>query len=241
MAILVFALVMLFVLIQSIYGAGILIFGVPVLMLYGLDYLEIIGILVPSSITISVLQLFKCRDIKSKEIKILPIAIIGIVIGLSTSIFASRTDIVPTIIGTMMLLATLLRSNAAVKSRMAILLTKYRLIFHFLNAILHGFSNLGGILLTFYSASVHKEKIHSMHCTALFYLVYAGSQIIILFWIGQGSLFQSGFFYAPFTAALYLILGQKTFSLISQRQFDKLATLFFFIAGLIFVCGFAVF
>ena len=228
---------MIFVVIQSIFGAGLLIFGVPVLLLYGLDYLDIVGMLLPSSIAISMLQLFKHRNIKSTELKLLPLAILGITIGLSLSIFNGNSNVISRIIGLSMLFASLLRSNSAVKKYTASVLMKHRSIFHFANSIFHGFSNLGGILLTFYSASVYKDKINSMCCTALYYLVYAASQTIILICIGKAVIFQSGLPFLPLTLALYLVVGQKTFGFISQHQFDNLATAFFFFAGAVFLCS----
>ena len=228
---------MVFVFVQSVYGAGILIFGVPVLIIYGLDYLDIVGLLLPSSMIISTLQLFKNRNIKSSEVKFLPLAILGILIGLGFSILAFKSNLNPITIGVLMLFATLLRTNALIRKYIEDFLMKNRAIFHLINAILHGFSNLGGIFLTFYSASVYKEKIYSMHCTALFYLVYSASQIIIIYCIGRGDIFLAGLFYTPITALLYLLLGQKTFNRINQHQFDKLATVFFFFTGLLLVFG----
>jgi len=229
--------IMILVVIQSIYGAGLLIFGVPFLIIIGLDYLDIIGLLLPSSIIISILQLFKNQKIKSSELKILPFAILGIIIGLSISVFAFKSNVPPMAIGGLMLLATLLRTNTLIRRQMVGFLIKNRLIFHIMNAIFHGFSNLGGIFLTFYSTSVYEEKIYSMHCTALFYLVYAASQVIVLFCIGKGDIFQAGLFYIPGTALLYLLLGQRTLNFISQHQFDTVATVFFFSVGLIFLFG----
>ena len=230
-------LVMTFVVIQSVYGAGILIFGVPALILYGLDYLQILGLLLPSSVFISTLQLFAHRNVKVREVKYLPLASLGIIIGLSLTLIASKTNWLLTIIGILMLFATLLRTNASIRTRTASYLIKHKSMFHLTNSILHGFSNLGGIFLTFYSASVYKEKLHSVYCTALFYLIYAGAQIIILFCIGKGNIFLNGLFYTPLTALIYLLLGQKSFTLINQDLFDKLATVFFFFAGLVFLFG----
>jgi hypothetical protein len=142
----------------------------------------------------------------------------------------------PIIIGILMIFATFLRTNASIRQATTNLLVKKRALFHFLNAILHGFSNLGGILLTFYSSSVYKDKVRSMNCTATFYLIYAISQLILLFCVGKGIIFQAGLFYVPLTALLHLFLGQETFRVISQKQFDTLATVFFFFAGTLFLC-----
>jgi hypothetical protein len=41
-------LLMIFVIIQSVYGVGILVFGIPVLLICGLGYLDVLGLLLPS-------------------------------------------------------------------------------------------------------------------------------------------------------------------------------------------------
>ena len=82
---LVFLLLSVFVVIQSVYGIGILIFGVPTLLIYGLDYFSVIGLLIPSSILISILQIIKRRNIEISEVKLIPLATVGI--GIATGSF----------------------------------------------------------------------------------------------------------------------------------------------------------
>ena len=177
MTILILISLLALIIVQSILGAGILIFGVPLLIIYGFQYLEIVGLLLPSSITISALQLFKYRNIKTDEFKRLPAAILGIMIGLTILTKLDVASIVPPIIGSLILLAAFFRTSASIKLKTEHFFSQNRSLFHFFNAILHGFTNLGGVLLTVYSSTTHKAKVQSISCTALFYLVYAVSQM----------------------------------------------------------------
>ena len=222
---------MLLIIIQSTLGAGILIFGVPILTIYGFEYLDIVGLLLPSSTTISTLQLFKYRSVKTDEFKRLPAAILGIIIGLIILTKLDVTSIVPPIIGSLILLAALFRTSALTKRKTEHFFLQNRSLFHFFNAILHGFTNLGGVLLTVYSSSVHKAKVQSVSCTALFYLVYAVSQMTILMMVGQKEIFKAGLVYVPVTALIYITLGRRSFVSISQERFDTITTLFFLCAG----------
>ena len=54
--IIILAIVAALSVIQSIFGMGVLIFGTPTLLLLGYDFITAIGILVPASFTISLLQ-----------------------------------------------------------------------------------------------------------------------------------------------------------------------------------------
>ena len=230
--------VFLLIIIQSVYGVGILVFGVPTLILYGFEYLDIIGLLLPSSMMISTLQIFKNRTARGNELKHLPLAVFGVAIGLVLAAYFDTAEFMPAIVGTLMLSATFFRISALTKKYMEYYFEKYQSTFHILNAILHGFTNLGGVLLTVYSSSVHNGKIQVVYCTALFYMVYAASQMIIIFLIGHGEIFKAGLVYVPITALLYITLGQKTFRLVSQKKFEILTTYFFFFCGCILLYGY---
>ena len=231
MTILVLLSALLLIIIQSILGAGILIFGVPILTIYGFEYLDIVGLLLPSSMTISTLQLFKYRSVKTDEFKRLPAAILGIIIGLIILTKLDVTSIVPPIIGSLILVAALFRTSTLTKRKTEHFFSLNRSLFHFFNAILHGFTNLGGVLLTVYSSSAHKAKVQSVSCTALFYLVYAVSQMTILMMVGQKEIFKAGLVYVPATALIYITLGRRSFVSISQERFDTIVSLFFLCAG----------
>ena len=230
--------VFLLIIIQSVYGVGILVFGVPTLILYGFEYLDIIGLLLPSSMMISTLQIFKNRTARGNELKHLPLAVFGVTIGLVLAAYSDTAEFMPAIVGTLMLSATFFRISALTKKYMEYYFEKYQSIFHILNAILHGFTNLGGVLLTVYSSSVHNGKVQIVYCTASFYMVYAASQMIIIFLIGHGEIFKAGLVYVPITALLYTTLGQKTFRLVSQKKFEILTTYFFFFCGCILLYGY---
>ena len=222
---------MLLIIIQSTLGAGILIFGVPILTICGFEYFDIVGLLLPSSITISTFQLFKYRSVKTGEFKRLPAAILGIIIGLIILTKLDVTRVIPPIIGGLMLLAAAFRTSTLTKRKIEHFFSQKRSLFHFFNAILHGFTNLGGVLLTVYSSSAHKVKVQSVSCTALFYLVYAVSQMTILMMVGQKEIFKAGLVYVPATALIYITLGRRSFVSISQERFDTITTLFFLCAG----------
>ena len=231
MTALVILSMLLLIVIQSILGVGLLVFGVPILTICGLEYLEVVGLLLPSSLTISILQLVKFRCVKTEEFKHLPAAILGLLIGLTILTEVDLSSFVPHIIGTLMLLAALLRTNAETKRKTERFFRKNRTKFHLINATIHGFTNLGGVLLTVYSSSVYQVKVQSVLCTAQFYFVYALSQLIILVALGQKEIFGAGLTYVPVTAMTYITLGNKSFMSINQIYFEKFASLFFVCAG----------
>ena len=55
------SLIIFFIIIQSVFGVGLLLFGTPSLLILGYDFANTINILMPISITISTLQFLKSK------------------------------------------------------------------------------------------------------------------------------------------------------------------------------------
>ena len=139
------------------------------------------------------------------------------------------------ILASSMLLAAVLRSIPGVIDRLGAWLSIHRLVFHFFNAVFHGFSNLGGTLLTIYSTSVYKEQLSALRCTSVFYLIYATSQIAVLLILGEGEGLLKGLLFLPVTALIYIAISFKSVKLIGPALFSRLATLFFWFAAFVFL------
>ena len=57
------AIIIIFSVIQSLFGMGLLVFGTPTLMLSGFSYSETLSYLLPSSLVISISQLYGQKDL----------------------------------------------------------------------------------------------------------------------------------------------------------------------------------
>ena len=81
---LLYAIIFLFSVVQSVFGVGLLLFGTPTLIFLGYSYVETLWIVLPSSIAISTFQIISdYRLIYSKKpvyFFTLPAIIIGLVI-----------------------------------------------------------------------------------------------------------------------------------------------------------------
>ena len=85
-------IVVILVIIQSIFGVGLLLFGTPSLLLLGYDFANTINILMPVSISISALQFFKSKNkdinfVKEYNLFCLPFLIIFLIIALKFNYF----------------------------------------------------------------------------------------------------------------------------------------------------------
>ena len=85
-----FFIVLFCTLIQSFFGVGILVFGTPILLSLGYNYFEVLGILCPSSLGVSLAQIILMRRSGTcPKISDINQSILGVVLGTALlSIFA---------------------------------------------------------------------------------------------------------------------------------------------------------
>ena len=119
-----------FTVIQSIFGVGLLIFGTPTLLLMGYSFPETLSYLLPPSIIVSFLQVYKSRNQIvlyrfNVIIYILPMVVIGLLLAMYYFKFNLHL-----IIGSMLLLTSLTRfSEMLNKPLESYLSNNYRLGF----------------------------------------------------------------------------------------------------------------
>lgn len=231
----VYILLAFCVLIQSIYGVGLLVFGTPILLIWGLEFTTVLGLLLPSSVLLSILHIIRTKSQPIVETQMAPVAIVGVIAGIIILFQTQAPSQMPMIMAMAMLSVAILRSVPRAIDWTGHHLYRHRYLFHFLNATFHGFTNQGGTLLSFYSTFVYKEKSQALRCTSFFYLIYATAQICSLIAVGEVEIFFDGVLFMPVTALIYLVLGQRSFQQINEAIFSWLVTLFFWLAAFIFL------
>jgi len=165
--------------IQSIFGVGILLFGTPLLMLQGYNFFQTVIILLPISLFINLFQIFK--DHKAIDLvlykKILYFTIPFIVIFL---FFIKETKINIGILVGVLLLIVSAKDFSTKANRIINILIRYEKLYLILMGIVHGFTNLGGALLTalVHAKSFEKDVIRAT--IAATYATFATFQIVTL-------------------------------------------------------------
>lgn len=222
-----------FAFVQSVYGVGLLVFGTPLLILSSLSFDEALGVLLPSSALISLHQVFRYRNAPVNEAtSILPV-IFGLAFGLTLVLTIEQNLQIMPFVGTAMLIAAFIRSSDRASKALSRFLSFQKSVFHFLNAFIHGFSNLGGALLPVYASTVYKEKIRALKCTSIFYSIYSGAQILVLLVMNRAEVFMDGIILVPGCLFIYWFGSRYVIIKIPQKLFDKLAIIFFWCIGLL--------
>ncbi len=196
-----FFLILVFIVFQSIFGIGLLLFGTPTFLVFGYTFPETLSLLLPISISISLFQfVFSSKKdfkfIKKFNIFCLPSLIISIYFILNIyeqfdfKIFISITITVVTLVSFF---------NKKLKIN-----NERTNLYLVLIGIIHGISNLGGTLLSILSVSLNRnDKILSRFFISYGYLSMAISQYVVLYLLDELILNYKNFLYLAFVILIY--------------------------------------
>ena len=165
--------------IQSIFGVGILLLGTPLLVLQGYDSLQSAIVLLPISLLINLLQIFKDHSAIDSDFykKILIYTTPFIVIFL---IFINIAKINISILIGVILLLVAAKDFSIRANKMVNLLIRYEKSYLIIMGIVHGLTNLGGSLLTIISTNVHSNKNIIRYNISSGYFIFALFQLLLI-------------------------------------------------------------
>lgn len=202
--------------IQSIFGAGILLIGTPVLLLLGYDFVDILIVLLPISLALNVMKMTKYHAHIDLELlrKVMWFALppIAVFLFLVTHV---RINI-GLIIGPFLLFIAFKSISANVEQILDRLMA-YEKVYLLTVGMVHGTSNLGGSLLTALIHHKHYPKDIARVTIAACYCSFAVVQLLTL------AVFSSREIDIPlFGNIIYLLVAIVIFELIDETFFDRI-------------------
>ena len=229
-------ILVLLIVIQSIFGVGLLLFGTPSLLILGYDFANTINILMPVSICISSLQFFKSKVkdsnfIKNYNIFCVPFLAIFLIVALKLKyIFDFKI-----LVALLLVFSSVLILN---KSRFS----KFKkTFFKFQNFVLmgigsvHGLTNMGGSFLAIYSTLVSKNvKEVARYYICYGYLIMGIFQYLIVISISFDDLSFEKLYYLLIALTIYFPT-QKIFKNIDDRKFSKYINIIALVYGFLII------
>ncbi|SJM92546.1 conserved membrane hypothetical protein [Crenothrix polyspora] len=222
--------------IQSIFGVGVLLFGTPILLLLGYEFVEALGVLLPVSIAINTLQVLRhYRELDTafyKNILIYSVPVVVIFLALVTSV---KINITP-VIGVLLIFVALKSISVFIEHKVQSIV-KYERLYLMVMGMVHGVSNLGGSLLTVIIYSKHYPKDKTRVTAAASYATVALCQLLTLFWVGSEfsvsyfdkiSLMQVG-------TVMFLLTEEMLYNQIDNEKYSKLFAVFLFTSGILLI------
>ena len=221
-------IICIFCFIQSLFGVGLLILGVPTFILFGYEYFEVLNIILPYSILISFLQIITAKkqdfDFGIKIIKFsFPTVILGLIFInyiYDTYILIIFISLILIIFSTANLFNNYLKYFKIKNLKLSLVIL----------GLIHGISNLGGPLLTIITAKEYKIKDKIRYNIAIGYFLFSLFQILII----NILYLDINFYYLKFIWVPILIyfISEKIFIKINNKLFYKLINTFILCYGL---------
>ena len=227
--IIIFALIV----VQSIFGVGLLLFGTPSLLLLGYDFANTLNILMPVSITISAVQFFKSKVkdrifIKDYNIFCIPFLIIFLFIALKFNyLFDFRF-----LVALLLIFSSVLILNKKKFSSFKQMIFKIKNLILIVIGLIHGLTNMGGSFLAIYSTLISKSiKEVTRYYISYGYLIMGTIQYLMVLFLSYDLLIFNKIYYV-FLALIVYFPAQKIFKNLNDRKFSKYLNLIALIYGL---------
>ena len=225
----IFALIV----VQSIFGVGLLLFGTPSLLLLGYDFANTLNILMPVSISISAAQFFKSevKDrifIKDYNIFCIPFLIIFLFIALKFNyLFDFRF-----LVALLLIFSSVLILNKQKFSSFKQMIFKIKNLFLIVIGLIHGLTNMGGSFLAIYCTLISKSiKEVTRYYISYGYLIMGTIQYLMVLFLSYDLLIFNKIYYV-FLALVIYFPTQKIFKNLNDRKFSKYLNLIALIYGL---------
>ena len=188
--------------IQSLFGVGVLVFGTPLLLILGLDFIQTLNILLPISLAINLFQFINnTKSLDSKLVKDLAIIVlptISITLFLGVQYLKFSLGLV---VGFVLIIIACLNYF-----KVNFLEYINERIYLFIMAVTHGMTNLGGALLVGIISSKNFDKISTRTNISFFFIfLFAFIQLVTLSANNLLELKMENLFYSIAGISLFLV------------------------------------
>ena len=234
MPILEVSVITFLIIIQSVFGVGLLLFGTPSFLILGYDFANTINILMPVSITISFLQFFKSKIKDQKFINeynlfCLPFLVFFLVIALKFKYILNFKLLV----GLLLVFSSILILNKKRFSSFKETFFKLKKLVLISIGCVHGLTNMGGSFLAIYSTLVSQNKKEiTRYYICYGYLIMGILQYITVLFLSFNSIEFTKLFYILLALIIYFP-SQILFKNVKDKKFSKYINIIALTYGLI--------
>lgn len=223
--------------VQSVFGAGVLLIGTPLLLLLGYSFVDVLVVLLPISLTINLLKITKYHAHIDKallrKVIFLSLPPIAVFLFLVTHV---RMNI-GMIIGPFLLFIACKSISATVEKFLDRLMA-YEKLYLVTVGIVHGTSNLGGSLLTALIHHKNYPKDVARVTIAACYATFAVVQLLTLAFFSRQQIDIPVFgnlIYILAATVIYELIDATLFGKIEQERYRHIFAGFLAFAGLVLI------
>lgn len=219
--------------IQSVFGVGVLLFGTPLLLLLGYDFINALIVLLPISIAINSFQLLKhYRHIDLGFFKNVLIYTIPFVVLCLFFVTSTKINI-GILVGAFLVFVALKSYSSAVEKTLESLV-KYEKIYLAAMGVIHGLTNLGGSLLTAIVHGKNYPKDVTRVTVAVCYATFAVFQIFTLMFLTEGFevSYSNNMAFLQVGVIMFLLTEEMVYTSIDNEKYSKIFAVFLLASGI---------
>lgn len=230
------SVVLLFSVVQSVFGVGILLFGTPTLLLLGLPFDVTLWTLLPSSVAISFIQIINHYTLVQKKRYVFYYTLPALIVSLIIVIYYDAIIDMKKTVGMMLILVGLIRFSEYLQNILCFLIKKHIKLYYVMMGSVHGVSNMGGGPLSVLMSSLYSGKDIIRVNIAFVYLIFGLSQLVVLSVVSNHTFQINGVLLIAFSLVAYLFIGKLLASKIECSRYNSLISVFILVYGGISLC-----
>ena len=201
-------IIAVFSIVQSIFGVGLLLFGTPTLLLLEYSYSETLWLLLPCSVTISLIQVVNDYKLIEAKKKAVYLVIPTLVLSLALVVIYANGINITRIVGILLLLIGVIRFSSKLQALLASMVKKHIHMYYIIIGVVHGISNMGGGPLSILMSTIYSKKEIIRANVAFIYLILAIFQLVVLSIISNASLRSEVMWLIPISLASYIFTSK---------------------------------
>jgi len=201
-------IIAVFSVVQSIFGVGLLLFGTPTLLLLGYSYSETLWLLLPCSVTISLIQVVNDYKLIEAKKRAVYLVIPTLVLSLALVVTYENGINITRIVGVLLLLIGVIRFSSKLQALLSSTVKKHTQIYYIIIGVVHGISNMGGGPLSILMSTIYSKKEIIRANVAFIYLILAIFQLVVLSIISNASLKSEVMWLIPISLISYIFTSK---------------------------------
>ena len=211
-------IIIIFSVIQSIFGVGLLLFGTPTLLLIGYSYVETLWILLPCSIIISLIQSIENYPLVKAKRKVVYFTIPAMTFSLIFIVSYDYVIDIRKVVGLFLIFIGIVKFSPKLQIYLQFFIEKQLRLYYVLIGFIHGVSNMGGGPLSILMSTLYTDKAKIRANIAFIYLILASFQLMILFIIDSTSLKYANFALMLVSLGAYLIANKYIADKVNDKK-----------------------
>jgi len=228
-------IIAVFSVVQSIFGVGLLVFGTPTLLLLGYSYSETLWLLLPCSVTISLIQVVNDYKLIEAKKRAVYLVIPTLVLGLALVVTYENGINITRIVGVLLLLIGVIRFSSKLQALLSSTVKKHIQIYYIIIGVVHGISNMGGGPLSILMSTIYSKKEIIRANVAFIYLILAMFQLVVLSIMSNTSLRSEVMLLIPISLASYIFTSKFISSEVNDKKYTFILNAMVLVYGVLAV------